>query len=163
VFSSIISTNIQKTLVSNKVNAMLYVAKKYKISHKKYSHAAMTCCNIMSYLYSSLSNCSTTVFENNKTFHNVFDHFQVFTIAEICFTIKLCLTSSETRFFAKITHAHKIEEFHECLQSQKCWKFRKEFSSTFCICQKLVVEKYAKFEKYANKKNVCQSPPKMPN
>jgi len=30
---------------------------------------------------------------------------------------------------------------------QKCWKFRKEFSTKFCVCQK-----YAKFDKYAKPK-----------
>jgi len=112
-------------------------------------------------LHSSASSSSTIVFGNNDTFQHFFDHFQVFTIVEVCFTIKLCLTFSETRFFVKTTHAHKTEEFHECFQSQKCWKFRKKILFNILHISKNCLLKNIPNLKYMpNQKNVCHSPPK---
>jgi len=47
-------------------------------------------------------------------------------------------------------NTQRTEEFHECFRSQNCWKFRKEFSSTFGYAKNM--SKYAKFGKYAKPK-----------
>jgi len=103
VFSSIITTNIQTILEST--NAPLCSCKKVQNITTKNTlqpwHVAILC-SICTVVHLVLQHCLGTY--QQWIFPAFFAHFQVFTTAKICFIFKLCLTSSETRFFVETTY-----------------------------------------------------------